>query len=338
MWRHDGGSSRRRDLAVRDLRDAHRRRAAPRVTLHAPARSPNPRRVPADVTLVDRGTAAEPLRRARRMLEPVAGAQGHPSRRKEVFTLARSAYAALIADRNVTSSGQEERVGAQLGRGAPGGSRRIERVARAVRRLHEGPPFPKGPSTAGVVRLFNETLRARGMAGLPAVIVSTLEETERVMQRFAATAPCHNDLNPGNILETEEALYLVDWDTATQGDPFFDLGELGVFAFPTAPQRGELLEAYLGRSPSEEERARATLARGMALGFYAAAFVCASTMRGGTARVADEGTAMPGPELLRALAEGRVGLEGVAASLMGEMRREMERQEWVEAKRALDAS
>jgi len=35
--------------------------------------------------------------------------QGRPSRRKEAFTLAR--HAALIADRNVTSSGQAERVG-----------------------------------------------------------------------------------------------------------------------------------------------------------------------------------------------------------------------------------
>ncbi len=226
--------------------------------------------------------------------------------------------------------------GAQFGRGAPRGPRRIERVARAVRHLHEGPAFPKGPGAPALVHAWDETLRARGMAGLPDGIVSTLAGIGRITRRFAESAPCHNDMNPGNMLETGEAIYFVDWDTAAEGDPFLDLGQLGVFTFSAAAQRAELLEAYLGRAPSDEDRARATLARVMALGLYGAAFACTSMMRGGSERFAGEAVAIP--ELLRALGEGRATPDVVAASLLAEMQREMEHAEWAAATRALETS
>ena len=61
----------------------------------------------------------------------------------------------------------------------------------------------------------------------------------------------------------------------------------------------------LGRSPSEDERARAALARMMALGFVGAACVGASTMGGTTAGVADTGTVRPANRCLRSAASAR---------------------------------
>ena len=63
---------------------------------------------------------------------------------------------------------------------------------------------------------------------------------------------------------------LVDWDTAGQSDPFIDVGQLGVFAFPN--QREAFLEAYLGRPANEEDVARSLLGRVVALAFYALSF------------------------------------------------------------------
>ena len=37
---------------------------------------------------------------------------------------------------------------------------------------------------------------------------------------------CHNDLNPSNILLTEENLYIVDYEFAARGDIFFDLATI----------------------------------------------------------------------------------------------------------------
>ena len=198
-------------------------------------------------------------------------------------------------------------------------ARRTECVARTMRRLHEGPAFPTGKGTTGVamVRLADEMLRERGGAGLPEDLVATMDEVERATLRYAETAPCHNDLNPGNILSTRDAVYLVDWETAGQSDPFFDLGQLGVFMFPSPGARAELLEAYVGRAPSEEERDRAAVARVMALGFYAAAFL--HTLGG-----VGWGSATPVSilDLLGLLATDRASPEVAAVSLLAEMRRE----------------
>jgi aminoglycoside phosphotransferase (APT) family kinase protein len=211
-------------------------------------------------------------------------------------------------------------------------ARRTECIASTLRRLHEGPAFPTGRVTTGgaMVRFADDTLRAEGREGLPESLLRTTAELATVTQRFAATAPCHNDLNPGNILVTGDAAYFIDWETAGQADPFFDLGQLGVFAFPTAGAGAELLTAYLGRAPSEEEQARAVLARVMALGFYAAAFFHGM---GGAPR--GSATPVPVADLLALLATDRASPETAAVSLMEEMRREEGSAGYQAAKEAL---
>ena len=134
------------------------------------------------------------------------------------------------------------------------GAERIARVATTLRRLHDGPAFPPGPGVLPLVRRTDDFLRERGGDGLPHELRSTLEALSSLTEHFAGDAPCHNDLNPGNLLEAPEALYFVDWDTAAQGDPFVDLGQLGVFTFPMPGQREALLEAYVGRAPTALER------------------------------------------------------------------------------------
>ncbi|TNF23609.1 MAG: hypothetical protein EP329_27045 [Deltaproteobacteria bacterium] len=92
------------------------------------------------------------------------------------------------------------------------------------------------------------------------------------LARHAAPAPCHYDLNPGNLLFDGERVWLVDWEMAGAGDPFHDLGTLCVFGVPAGAQQETLLTAYLGRLARPDERARLHLARLQALVFYAAIF------------------------------------------------------------------
>ncbi|OJY22238.1 MAG: hypothetical protein BGO98_37240 [Myxococcales bacterium 68-20] len=210
--------------------------------------------------------------------------------------------------------------GAPFRRGTPGAT---ERIAQALRLLHEGPSFPSSKMTTNdLVRHFDGEVRARATngAGLPGSLVHAVFEVSRATARFAETAPCHNDLNPGNILDASGRIYFIDWDTACAGDPFIDLAQLGVFSFSTPEARAELLEAYLGRTPSESERARSTLARVLALAFYTAAFISSTVAAGGSLDM--EVTPLPLPELLPKLGRGEAGPALVAASLHREMQAE----------------
>ena len=72
------------------------------------------------------------------------------------------------------------------------------------------------------------------------------------------TVPCNSDLLPANVLDDGERLWIVDYEYAGNGDPFFELGN----AWSEASLPAELLEplvtAYLGR-PSRALVARARL-------------------------------------------------------------------------------
>jgi aminoglycoside phosphotransferase (APT) family kinase protein len=236
-------------------------------------------------------------------------------------------------DQDTCSTISEKIDGAAFGSTPSWEPGRTARLVATLRKLHEGPAFPKTISILGVVRHFDDGLRAQGSPGLPLPLMATLADVSRATACFAESAPCHNDLNPGNILETEDRTYFVDWETASAGDPFFDLAEIAVFAFPTPDRRDELLSAYLGRGPNDEERAHATLARVMALAFYAAGFLQVAVATGGPCDLSTPPIALP--EAFAKLRQGLARPTLVAASLYAEMRREAESDAYEAAKRAL---
>lgn len=227
------------------------------------------------------------------------------------------------ADARTAISIMDRVPGGPLGRGSPLDPQRLHRIASTLRRLHEGPVFPRAATVAQFIRFFDGALRERGAGGLPDHLLTTVDAVAPVIARYAETAPCHNDLNPNNILVTEEQVFFVDWEMACAGDPFFDLAQLGVFAFPGPDERASLLEAYLARRPTAEEEARAVVARVMALAFYAAAFTFARAMAGGAGPAA---APVSLAELLQTLGRSRERADPalVAASLLLEMQRESE--------------
>lgn len=223
--------------------------------------------------------------------------------------------------------------GEPFGRSATLAPGRLARLVDALRRLHQGPPFPQGIPIAVVAQHFHDGLRAQGAKGLPESILRAITEVSKVTEPFSHAAPCHYDLNPGNIFETAHRTYFIDWDTACAGDPFFDLAQLGVFALPTPEARVELLREYLRREPSDQERAHASLARVLALAFYAAAFLHVSASGGGSAELSP--APLPIPDLLANLGRGRAGPDEVASSLHAEMRREIQADTFDAAKHLL---
>jgi thiamine kinase-like enzyme len=96
--------------------------------------------------------------------------------------------------------------------------------------LREGPtPPPEGYHEAG--RQARAVRRALGASPAPLV-------------------PCHNDPWPGNLLDAEGRVYLIDWEYSGMNDPVWDLADLSVEAAFDAEQDRAMMEAYHGTKPS----------------------------------------------------------------------------------------
>ncbi len=210
--------------------------------------------------------------------------------------------------------------GAPLGPNAPDPTR-LHKVAATLRRLHQGPAFPRASTVVGILRIMQTQMLAAAGEALPGDLLRAADEIAARTGRYAESAPCHNDLNPNNVLVDGDRILFVDWDTACAGDPFVDLAQLGVFAFPRPDEREALLEAYLARRPTVEDRARATLARVTALAFYAAAFFLVRAISGAP-RVEAESVPLAEPLQTIKTARERTDPGTLAASLLLEMQRE----------------
>ena len=63
-------------------------------------------------------------------------------------------------------------------------------------------------------------------------------------RRDAPIVPCHNDLLNANFIDDGSRLWIVDWEYAGMGDPFFDLGNFAVNHELDADGERLLLESY----------------------------------------------------------------------------------------------
>jgi thiamine kinase-like enzyme len=75
-------------------------------------------------------------------------------------------------------------------------------------------------------------------------------ETEAIRRALEASpvtlAPCHNDPWPGNLLDTGERVYVIDWEYSGMNDPVWDLADLSVEAGLELEQEWAMLEVYRG--------------------------------------------------------------------------------------------
>jgi aminoglycoside phosphotransferase len=73
---------------------------------------------------------------------------------------------------------------------------------------------------------------ARNRPGFPpwaAALAPTLESIARTLERDPRLVVSHNDVNPGNVLWDGARAWLVDWDVAGLGHPYYDLATLALF-------------------------------------------------------------------------------------------------------------
>ena len=130
-------------------------------------------------------------------------------------------------------------------------TRRLERLAGTLRRLHRLPPVGRPFDPAGAVRRYAAALATPEAGRVAGRALASLTDTRRF-----ATPPaiCHNDLVAENIIETEgQGLLLIDWEYTGTGDPMFDLAVVIRHHDLDAGLAQMFLEAYLQRPATAED-------------------------------------------------------------------------------------
>jgi thiamine kinase-like enzyme len=124
-------------------------------------------------------------------------------------------------------------------------------VAGALRAFHSGPPIPASFSPFRVVEVYRDEAAARSVSIPPAyeTLIGGATDIEAAFGRAPlASRPCHNDLLNANFLLRGDRLFIVDYEYAGMGDPFFDLGNFSVnHAFGDADDM-RLVASYFGQA------------------------------------------------------------------------------------------
>lgn len=128
----------------------------------------------------------------------------------------------------------------------------LKTLATQIKRLHDGPKFEGSFSPFQAIR-DKATLLKGEKPQLIIEALSLLENLDKKLQTRLISLPCHNDLNPNNILYSDGELFFIDWELASQGDPFFDVSTILIFYPMNNHQKSLFLSTYFGHAPQEIE-------------------------------------------------------------------------------------
>lgn len=134
----------------------------------------------------------------------------------------------------------------------------LTRAARTLKALHGAWGELTGEmlffSPFQTVRTYAFTAAQRG-ATLPSNIHLVLADVRALEAGIAPYRPvlCHNDLLPANLIDTGDAVWIVDWELAGMGHPLFDVGGLVSNAELPDDAADEFLRTY-GLQPDQARR------------------------------------------------------------------------------------
>ncbi len=140
---------------------------------------------------------------------------------------------------------------------------RISALAAALRTLHTARPFARDFNMVDVQARYLQIVTENDYP-LPGDYDRYADRARTVGELLSRTrertAPCHNDLMPGNFIESDgpgSHLWIVDYEYSGNNDPLYDLGD-AINELELSPAQAEHLVAeYHGEArPRELARAR----------------------------------------------------------------------------------
>jgi len=129
----------------------------------------------------------------------------------------------------------------------------LKRLASRLRDLHAMPPIGNSFEPGREARRYARHLgtnEARQLADAANLLLAELRYDQ------ARECLCHNDLVAENIVEGSEGLWLIDWEFAGLGDPWFDIAQVIEHHDLDDELQAGFVFAYLRREPREQEMKR----------------------------------------------------------------------------------
>jgi thiamine kinase-like enzyme len=139
----------------------------------------------------------------------------------------------------------------------------VRLIAGSVMAIHGCPPIDASFPVYRIVERYRDLAASRGVQ-----IPSAWDDAHRLAGRIEASfaaAPmrpvtCHNDLLNANFLRQGDHVWIVDYEYAGMGDPFFDMGNLSVNNGLGKEAQEALLASFFG-DVRDVHRARLALMR-----------------------------------------------------------------------------
>lgn len=152
-------------------------------------------------------------------------------------------------------------------------------LANFLKKIHSGPKFEGNTNIFDwwiqiIMKSVKKNIEAKNLKEIPILklekIITLLRDT---FVSDTTTAPCHNDLNPGNLMFSGDSFKAIDYELAAPGNPYYDIAEIAIFNCMSAVHENILLSTYLGHQPSEGEKAKLYLMKQAAWIFDAIFFL-----------------------------------------------------------------
>jgi len=132
----------------------------------------------------------------------------------------------------------------------------LARIVASLRLIHGGPASTGEFCGFETSRTYRQMAADRNVATPPELdlALAALADIERSLGPSGPPRPCHNDLLPSNLIDTGQHVWIIDWEYAAMGDPFFDLGNLAENHLLDPAQEAELLRLYFGSTREADLR------------------------------------------------------------------------------------
>ncbi|MBS1954176.1 MAG: phosphotransferase [Cyanobacteria bacterium SZAS-4] len=129
-------------------------------------------------------------------------------------------------------------------------SKQMPRVVEALKQLHSL-NINRGKFSVFEAARRNYNFAVQNKVIFPNIMTRALTLLDEIEATLAADSnkidcPCHNDLLPENLIDDGSAVRIIDWEFASMGDLFFDLGNLAVNSDFDEEHEREFLKLYFG--------------------------------------------------------------------------------------------
>ncbi|MBU1008093.1 phosphotransferase [Candidatus Dependentiae bacterium] len=138
-------------------------------------------------------------------------------------------------------------------------------LGHLLKKMHSSQSLQKTTDAINRVRRKLHKITPHGAIIPLESIENNLAIIQKTVTPYIVSAPCHLGLNPDNLIFFGDGLKAIDYESAAQSDPYFDIATVSLFYCFDSNHEEILLRTYLERKPTLKEKARLYLMKQVAL-------------------------------------------------------------------------